>query len=268
MKKSFFSQHNQGKEQRLYRHNSIYRTTDQLHQSQDINSAIYRFHHALSTNDLGSTTAPEAPRCFVMEAAWAVLDTLKKGTYSSGNDYFLPASFYTSLTVDLYRSAFRPMDADQDMIEIFLKQLLHIMREAGLVFSSDKRILSDEGISEISLYSQLIETFWNSMDWQEIFTSSPEHAADLQETRSLFIDLLLQTRPETQVDDFIRNFFSMSGFAAASDLFSLSFVDFYLINWLHNFGIIELIQNDPASPVLFSLTPFADTFLARFSLTK
>jgi len=142
--------------------------------------------------------------------------------------------------------------------------MANIMKRGGLILFNDKAAVIAEGFEDRdSLYFRLLESFWNETEWNEIFPSSPEAAIKLHEKRNIFADLIQGFYTEVSVEDISNDFFEMTDIAERNDYFMISFLDFYMIAWLKNFGIIDYINRNNTEIIYISIQDYGREIFRR-----
>jgi len=175
--------------------------------------------------------------CYALKLAGVIIDRLSSGSASVDREGSFGEDFYLSLAESV------PADDsvnDNELVVIYLKQMMNIMKSCGLVAAEKGRAsLSGDIHAADRLYMKLIKSFWNETDWASIFPSSPDTARALFDKREMFLDYLEGFYLRVSVEDFANDFFEMAGIAPSGDFFKISFLDFYLLTWLRHFGIID-----------------------------
>jgi len=142
---------------------------------------------------------------------------------------------------------------DLDLLLIYLKQLVIIFRDSDLLCDEESfakaitQLSSNDSIH--SIFPMLFISFWNRVNWEEIFPSIPEAAKKLKENRTIMINLLINQSDSFRIDKISNDFFRLTGFGKKNDLCLLSFLDFYFFTWLSFFGIIRYLDGAINEPV-------------------
>lgn len=144
---------------------------------------------------------------------------------------------------------------DPELAVIYLKQMVNLMRSAGLISREpDAGENREHSLSDLSLFMRLFQSFWFKTKWEDIFPSNPAAASELHEARSFIRDLALKCDEMTDIDTFSNNLSELTGFAEKNDILRISFLDFYLLTWLKHFGVMRYQNGTRYSPVAIQLT--------------
>ncbi|HPS88299.1 MAG TPA: hypothetical protein PLY36_16245 [Spirochaetota bacterium] len=197
--------------------------------------------------------------CYTLTLARAIIEKLSSEKIIAGKDNSLPEFFYNQIAETLFTE-----NCDKELIIIYLKQIANIMKRGGLILFKDKAAVISESFQDReSLYFRLLESFWNETAWSEIFPSSPEAAEKLHEKRNIFAELLQGFYTEVSVEDISNDFFEMTDISERNDYFMISFLDFYLIAWLKNFGIIDYSSRKNNEIIYLSVQDYGREILRR-----
>lgn len=220
-------------------------------------NSIYKFHSSLQNNDLFRSM--KIKDCYTLTLANIIIEKLSSEKITAGKGNVLPDLFYDSLAETLLEEG-----SDKEVIIIYLKQMMNIMKKGGIVLFSNKIAVVSENFREKeSLYLRLLQSFWNETEWSEIFPSSPETAVKLHEKRNIFAELIQGFYTEVSIEDISNDFFDMTDIAERDDYFMISFLDFYLISWLKNFGIIEYSNSRNSDIIYVSIQDYGREILRR-----
>jgi len=192
--------------------------------------------------------------CYALRLAGVIIERLIPGDAAVDKDGSFGDEFYLALAKSVPAD---DMINDRELVVIYLKQMMNIMKSCGVVaVSKNKASIPDGHLSTDKLYMKLLSAFWNETDWSEIFPSSPETAQALFENREIFIDYLEGFFTKVNVEDFANDFFEMTDIASNSDFFKISFLDFYLLTWLRHFGIIDYTMSADSDVVSIMLNDY------------
>ncbi len=220
-------------------------------------NSIYKFHSSLQSNELFKPM--KIKDCYTLTLANAIIEKLKSEKIIAGKGNSLPESFYDEIAETLLTE-----NSDKELIIIFLKQMSNIMKRGGLILFNEKTATASESFQDReSLYLRLLESFWNETEWSEIFPSSPEAADKLHEKRNIFAELIQGFYTEVSVEDLANDFFEMTDIAERNDYFMISFLDFYLIAWLKNFGIIDYSSRNNTEIIYLSILDYGREILRK-----
>jgi len=220
-------------------------------------NSIYKFHSSLQSNELFKSM--KIKDCYTLTLANAIIDKLSSEKIIAGKGNSLPEKFYDEVSETLLQE-----DGDKELIVINLKQLANIMKRGGLIVFKDKAAVVSEGFqNRDSLYFRLLQSFWNETEWSDIFPSSPEAAVKLHENRNIFAELIQGFYTEVSVEDISNDFFEMTDIAERNDYFMISFLDFYLIAWLRNFGIIDYSSRTNTEIIYLSIQDYGREILRK-----
>jgi len=213
---------------------------------------INRFYSSLEGDD--TSYQMNIKDCYALKLAEAIREKILSGDASTDKDGSFSDRFYTEIASSIEGD---DNHRDEDLIVIYLKQMMNIMKSCGMV-KIDKRKASfaESGISGEKLYFKLLKSFWNETDWASIFPSSPEAAAKLFANREVFLGFLEEFYTKVSVEDLSNDFFEMTDMASANDFFMISFLDFYLLTWLRHFGIIDYITSSNSEVVHIMLNDY------------
>lgn len=223
----------------------------------DMFNSINRYHSSLSGNSINKTM--KIKDCYTLTLAEAIIKKISIGSINAGKDNSLPEFFYQELAENLPRD-----DGDSELVVINLKQIANIMKSGGVILFSGKTVsVSDHFRERERLYFRLLESFWNETEWSEIFPSSAEAADKLYRNRNVFVELLNGFYTSVSVEDIANDFFDMTEMAERNDYFMISFLDFYLISWLKNFGILDYTGNGVNEVIYVSVNDYGREILHR-----
>ncbi|MCL2026764.1 MAG: hypothetical protein FWG92_08175, partial [Leptospirales bacterium] len=160
--------------------------------------------------------------------------------YALSKENGLSESFYRKC-LEAARNAGEAADVSNDGILIIsMKQMMHILRSAGIAkIENGKAFMEQRLMSGQALYFLILDAFWNTVKWQDIFPSDVEAADSLMRDRAVMTDIMLRREGKMEINDLTNEFFDMTGFAAVNDIHAISFIDFYMFFWLKNFNIIN-----------------------------
>jgi hypothetical protein len=220
-------------------------------------SAYYSFVKIIPP-DAGSQ---ELLSCFAMKLAGFIINFFGDKKYALSKENSLPESFYRKcLTAAKNEEAIAAID---DNLLISMKQMMHMLRAAGIArIKNGKTFMEYSGGVSASLYFQILDAFWNKLNWPNIFPSDPEAAGNLMNDRMIMIDIMAHNG-RMDINTLANEFFDLTGFAAPNDIHAISFIDFYMLFWLKNFDIINYYDIDGKISVELTaagkkLSPFAN----------
>jgi len=223
----------------------------------DTFNLIYKFHSSLQSNELFKSM--KIRDCYTLTLANAIINKLSSEKIIAGKGNSLPELFYTSIAETLLTG-----DDDKELIVINLKQIANIMKRGGIILFKDKAaVVSESFQGREALYFRLLESFWNETDWSDIFPSSPEAALKLYDKRNIFAELIQGFFTEVSVEDISNDFFEMTDIAERNDYFMISFLDFYLISWLKNFGIIDYSSKKNTEIIYLTIQDYGREILRK-----
>lgn len=221
---------------------------------------INRYYSSL--HDTQSIDPIKINDCFALTLAGAIKEKITTERIMVQKDNSLGNKFYNELAAGIRNNS---SAADTDLLTIYLKQMVNIMRAGGLIAEKNSQayITSVFAGNEI-LYPKLLRSFWNECDWREIFPSSPEAAEQIHDNRDAFLELISGAVSETGVEDISNDFFTTTGICDSNDYFMISFMDFYLLTWLKHFGIIEYNVKGDHDIVYISINEYGRKILETF----
>ncbi len=206
----------------------------------------------------------ELKNCFALTLAVTIIERLSAEKTAVLENRIFSEDFYSRCADDLVR--LNSSLYERDLLIIYLKQSVHILEESGIIYRDGNNIVSAEkGLTGERLYRRLLNTFWNDLDWESIFPSSPEAAESLQENRYAFAELLSGSYSAVSIEVLANDFFEVTGICSRNDFFMISFLDFYLLTWLRHFGIVEYSTSSNDGLVYATLTDAGRTVLKSLS---
>ena len=144
---------------------------------------------------------------------------------------------------------------DPELLIIYIKQCLHLLKASGIVGRNGSRATVDTSArAHRTLYFRLFNAFWNGCPWEDLFPSDAPSARALNESRNILKDLVVRHNSAVRLDSIANEFFDMTGFCNKNDLFMISFLDFYFFTWLKHFGMIRYAAGQETAPVHISVT--------------
>jgi hypothetical protein len=215
-------------------------------------NSINRFYSSLHNTD--STFSIPVNDCFALQLAEVITEKITTERIIINRDRSFSTAFYSQLADSLKNTS---QVNDSELLVIYLKQMVNIMRSADLISDRDGQAFITEIFSgKEVLYPVLLRAFWNECDWRIIFPSSPEAAEKIHDNRDAFLEILRAALTDVSVEELASDFFTATGICEANDYFMISFVDFYLITWLKHFGIIEYESNGDHDIVLVTVNDY------------
>ncbi len=169
------------------------------------------------------------------------------------------SSFYRYCLSRIKKSNIISRIKDIEVLEIHLKQMGHLIRKTTLFDEAFPRRKYDSNIP--ALYSDLFQSFWERVRWNEIFPSNPAASRELSQCKSILIDIIARQKGKFSVREIANEFFALTGFSNHDNMFMISFLDFYFFTWLSHFGILAYCR--PVPEVCMKVTPFGREFLAH-----
>jgi hypothetical protein len=198
--------------------------------------------------------------CFAIILAGVIVEKAGHGKIKSGENSMFSEDFYSACADEVMKKS--SLVDDRELVIIYLKQSVHMLENCGILFKDNDDIINVEnGLSNERVYRNLFNSFWNSVDWKTIFPSSPESADALYKNRESFAGLLCGYYGFVNIETLANDFFNLTEITSHNDSFMISFIDFYLLTWLNNFGIIEYHTDSADETVYVSLTDSGRPFL-------
>jgi len=177
--------------------------------------------------------------CAALIYAKEILQKLKNQDIQTDSRCSFDEQFYNELAAEL--SGNKNIPADSDLVIINLKQTSELLRNSALIENINGHAKpSKKDVASATFFNRLIEAFWNGVAWSDIFPSSPELADRIHQKRKILSELLLENSLDFKGEELAGDFFDLSGLSSRDNNFSISFFEFYIVNWLENFGIIEV----------------------------
>ena len=204
---------------------------------------------------------------FALQLSRIILETLCGKCYDHDSEGCLCSDFSDQCLCNVVQTSLRGcLNNDDDLVLIHIKQMVLILRAAGLVVNRDNVVaVTEKEICDEALFFRLLNAFWNNVAWDAIFPSNPEAARNLKEERHILKDLLLRYGGYVEVDSFSNDFFELTGLTTRNNIFLISFMDFYVYTWLRHFNILTYRQSSQNAPVTFFLTDEGKRLLASLN---
>ncbi|MFC1670349.1 hypothetical protein ACFL20_08135 [Spirochaetota bacterium] len=242
------------------RHNTCNKTSVQQTNKFEVIKDYYSFLNAKKNNNEELNTKS----CFAVRLTRFLLEYIKNSRIKLLSDCGFEEDFYKQCISELLDSDLLEEVKDENLMLIYMKQVMNMLR-AGKLISDNKgyAVVSEENISNFSLFNRLLHCFWNEVRWEDIFPSDPEAAKELNWNRNVFKDIILKINCKIEFNKIANDFFELTGFGQKNDLFLISFLDFYLLTWLRHFGIIKYFNNSHDLPVCIELTNEGRTLLSQ-----
>jgi len=200
---------------------------------------INKYYLSLQNINFNNTTM-DIKDCYALRLANAIIEKISNNDINVSKDGSFSEHFYSDLANSLKESN----NSDEELIIIYLKQMMNILKSCGLVVVKNKKGIVTQNLKGKEIYFKLLNSFWNQTNWQEIFPSSPELAEKLFNVRETFLEFLEGFYTKINIESLAKDLFDMTEIADKNDSFAISFIDFYLITWLRHFGIIEYIESE------------------------
>jgi len=229
-------------------------------------STINNYYELISGNESNSTEF-DLSGSFAVRLSRYLIDIICTSPFSVSKGDRFGDDFYIECMKVLDGSGLmEEAGGDGEILVIHLKQMVQIMRECGIISSSNgTAIVSDKGISNRSLFFKLLNSFWNDVDWADIFPSNPDTAKELKTDRNILKDLLLRYSGRFELNTVSNEFFELTGLASKNDMLTISFLDFYLLTWLKHFNILSYYESTGNSPICVELTEGGKRLLASIN---
>lgn len=190
-----------------------------------------------------------------------VIKTINGKTFSIRKDERMGKRFY-ALCLETASPEIRRGVEDAGLFEIYLKQAVIIIRKSGLFFKKrGVARVQNGGIPAKNIFLELFYSFWDRVEWEEIFPSNPSAAKSLKRDRNILIDLILRHDGAFRIDEIANEFFEFVGFSGKNNLYLISFLDFSLFTWLSHFGILRYLNGRDDEPVCVEITEMGRSLL-------
>ncbi len=194
-------------------------------------------------------------RCFAVRLAEFILEGIGGGIFPVNGEGRFNDCFYNFIMNAAESAGLIGEIGDRELLLIYIKQTVAILRKSRVIRAEDGIARTEDPHPEGSLlFTRLFNTFWNDLEWEEIFTSNTDLASDMKNNRCILADLTLRHSGPVEIETVAGDFFDLTGFSRRGDLFSISFLDFYFFTWLRHFGIIEYSSPSDDAPVTISVT--------------
>jgi hypothetical protein len=201
--------------------------------------------------------------CFAVKVCSFLIEKFQKTAVSCTRDYRFDSDFYSYCIRELKEKEVGAEYSDTEILEIYLKQALIMLRQSGVLVSErGKARITDRIFSGSSLFMLVFSSFWNIVKWEDIFPSNEHAARDLKKDRYILIDILLKHRGSFTIEDASNAFFDLTGFSRINDLQMISFLDFYFFTWMKHFGLLLYEENEMQDSVKVCLTEQGRKFLS------
>jgi hypothetical protein len=216
-------------------------------------AAVSAFDHTVDERKIRKT--------FAFRLFSFVIDSINGNTFKVGRDESLGKKFY-SLCASTVPGELKKEAGDMEILDIFFKQAAAIIKKSGLFSKSRGVARVMNGAAPVkNLFLELFFSFWDRVNWDEIFPSNPDAARELMKQKHILIDMILKRAGAFRLDDVANEFFEFTGFGMKNSLYMISFLDFYFFTWLSNFGFIRYLHGRDDDPVCAELTEMGRSFL-------
>jgi hypothetical protein len=190
----------------------------------------------------------------------SIIDQLRSGRFQVDDRGCFPDSFYETCALNVSRRTDIFRD-DEELLVIFAKQMMIMMKTAGVVNIVDGEAIYD---STNLTHDLLFDAFWNRVNWEDLFPSMPSTAVRMRDERYILAELLLSREGVFCVDDLARDYFVEKSVVFRDLLIYISFFDFSFFTWMRHFGIVEYVAHE-SGRVSAMLTPRGRHFLSSLS---
>ncbi|MBN1533720.1 MAG: hypothetical protein JXA20_13710 [Spirochaetes bacterium] len=193
--------------------------------------------------------------CFAVRLAEYIIETVTGNIFPVSDEGRFHDSFYRFIMKAIESTPLASEIEDRDLLLIYIKQAVAILRKARIIQNEEGVArIGERPLSGFAMYVKLFHSFWNDLEWEEIFSSDTALAADLKRNRYILMDLTLRHPGPMVLEALANDFFDLTGFSRQGDLFSISFLDFYFYTWLRHFGIVEYAAPRDDAPVSITVT--------------
>jgi hypothetical protein len=226
--------------------------------------SISRYYGHLRTGE-GNTSDLDINSCFALRLAMYLIETISSGSVTLTRSGAFNRSFYICCIESAAVSELAGEISDPELLVIYIKQCLHLLKASGIVRCNGSRAAVDPAAtSKRTVYFRLFNAFWNNCRWEDIFPSDTASARALSDNKDILKDLLVRHEGAVRLDGVANEFFDMTGFCNKNDLFMISFLDFYFFTWLNHFGMIQYSEGRETSPVHITVTGTGRKILKSF----
>jgi hypothetical protein len=226
--------------------------------------SISRYHGFLA-HEAGTTPDVDISGCFATRLALFLIETISTGAYTLTRKGSFGKNFFTYCIESAAAAGLADETGDPELLIIYIKQCLHLLRAGGIVGRNGSRATVDAAAtSDRTVYFRLFNAFWNRCRWEDIFPSDTASARALNESKNILKDLLVRHEGAVRLDSVANEFFDLTGFCNKNDLFMISFLDFYFFTWLKHFGMIRYTAGQETTPVRISVTGTGKKILKSF----
>ena len=201
--------------------------------------------------------------CFACSMVKHLVEALKRKKPRIDTDGSLGDDFYRYCVKSLLKSGISADIDDPELLLIYFKQTMVLLKKTHLVFITDGRVMVASGrIPVQDIFRELLTAFWEKTRWEEIFPSNPAASRDLMDCRDILIDLIAREKGPFRIDAVSNEFFSLTGFSTPNDLYMISFLDFYFFTWMSHFGILGYSKKKKGAAVHMEITHRGRTLLS------
>ncbi len=201
--------------------------------------------------------------CFACSMVKHLVEALKRKKPKVASDGSLGEEFYHHCVKSLFKSGLYPDIDDPELLLIYLKQTMVLLKKTRLVNIKDGKLEVSSGSLPLQdIFRELLTSFWDKTRWEDIFPSNPAASRDLRECRDILVDLIAREKGAFRIDAVANEFFSLTGFSGQNDLYMISFLDFYFFTWMSHFGILGYRKNKKGAAVHMEITPRGRTLIA------
>ena len=204
-----------------------------------------------------SVRSDEYKSSFAYRMTSVILFVVEREGCQCDTDNCCVESFYSSC-VARYCALYSDI-SDRELLVIFAKQIMIMLKQSGSVSVSNGRI-SANGAAVESLYAAMFSAFWNGVPWARLFPSMPQLAEILQEDRYILVELLSSHEGLFRVEDVARDYYSIMSVSCDDMLLYVSFLDYSFFSWMSHFGIIRYSGEE--GNVSAEITAWGRNFLA------
>jgi hypothetical protein len=226
--------------------------------------SISRYYGFLG-NEEDNTSDVDINSCFATRLAFFLIETISKSDGILTKSGSFGKNFYNYCIESATAAEMAEEIGDPELLMIYIKQCLHLLKASGIVGQSGSRATVDTAAtSHRTVYFRLFNAYWNRCRWEDIFPSDTVSARALNESRNILKDLLVRHEGAVRMDSVANEFFDMTGFCNKNNLFMISFLDFYFFTWLKHFGMIRYTAGHETTPVRISVTGTGKKILKSF----
>ncbi len=200
--------------------------------------------------------------CFASDFTMFILDLFENNYVAIDENGCIDSEFYDFVCAKGQVIAEIYNITDSEMVKIFTKQLVIILKSLKYVDLSFGRVKVAGNFSNDGLNLSLFKAFWNNISWSELFPSLPELAENLQSKRTILAGMLVDSKYPVHLEVIGFDFLIKSKIRLRNEMLLISFLDFSIFSWLNLFGFIKYLDQNCGRCVMIDLTEYGREVLS------